>query len=49
MVYEDDDNPSWPSFLIDLDLAIEEQRDKPFGSAGENRYKSVHGNRSASG
>ncbi|KAK1973564.1 hypothetical protein LZ30DRAFT_816533 [Colletotrichum cereale] len=22
MINEDDDNPSWPSFLIDLDLVI---------------------------
>lgn len=26
LINEDDDNPSWRSFLIDLDLAIEEQR-----------------------
>ncbi|KAJ5642825.1 hypothetical protein N7490_006825 [Penicillium lividum] len=26
MINEDKDNPSWPSFLIDLDLAIKEQR-----------------------
>ncbi|KAK7229607.1 hypothetical protein V2G26_001777 [Clonostachys chloroleuca] len=36
MVNEDDDNPSWPSFLIDLDLAskssekvFQEQRERP--------------------
>ncbi|KAH7125052.1 hypothetical protein B0J13DRAFT_455055, partial [Dactylonectria estremocensis] len=25
MINEDDDNPSWPAFLIDLDLSIKEQ------------------------
>jgi hypothetical protein len=28
---KDDDNPSWPSFLIDLDLAIKEQREGTTG------------------
>ncbi|KAI9772444.1 MAG: hypothetical protein M1840_000647 [Geoglossum simile] len=32
MMNEDDDNPSWPSFLIDLDLAIQEDRDKLSGA-----------------
>jgi hypothetical protein len=32
MMNEDEDNPSWPSFLIDLDLAIQEDRDKPSGA-----------------
>ena len=27
MMNEDDDDPSWPSYLIDLDLAIKEQRE----------------------
>jgi Fungal protein kinase len=27
IINEDDGNPSWPSFLIDLDLAIKEQRE----------------------
>lgn len=27
MMNEEDDNPSWRSFLIDLDLAIKEQRE----------------------
>jgi hypothetical protein len=35
MMYEDDDNPSWPSYLIDLDLAVKEQRDKPSGARGK--------------
>lgn len=35
MVNEEDDNPSWPSFLIDLDLAIKEQREKPSGARGK--------------
>lgn len=26
MINDDKDSPSWPSFLIDLDLAIKEQR-----------------------
>ena len=35
MVNEDDDNPSWPSFLIDLDLAIKEQRGGVSGAKGK--------------
>ncbi|KAA8627046.1 hypothetical protein PtrSN002B_011649 [Pyrenophora tritici-repentis] len=35
MVNEDDDNPSWHAFLIDLDLAIKEDREKPSGSRGK--------------
>ncbi len=31
---EDSDNPSWPSFLIDLDLAIKEQRAESSGAQG---------------
>ncbi|KAF3768220.1 hypothetical protein M406DRAFT_109223 [Cryphonectria parasitica EP155] len=32
MINEDDNNPSWPSFLIDLDLAIREQREGASGA-----------------
>lgn len=32
---EDDDNPSWRSFLIDLDLAIKEQRQGSSGAPGK--------------
>jgi len=35
MMNEEDDNPSWRSFLIDLDLAIKEQRKKPSGARGK--------------
>ena len=28
MMNEDEGNPSWSSFLIDLDLSIEEQREE---------------------
>ncbi len=35
MMNEEDGNPSWPSFLIDLDLAIKEQRDKSSGARGK--------------
>jgi serine/threonine protein kinase len=35
MVNEDDDNPSWHAFLIDLDLAIKEDREKPSGARGK--------------
>jgi serine/threonine protein kinase len=35
MVNEDDNNPSWPSFLIDLDLAIKEQREGASGARGK--------------
>ena len=29
MMNEEEDNPSWPSFLIDLDLTIKENREEP--------------------
>lgn len=32
MMNEEDDNPSWRSFLIDLDLAIKEQREESSGA-----------------
>jgi len=32
MMNEEEDNPSWPAFLIDLDLAIKEDREKPSGA-----------------
>lgn len=32
IIIEDDLNPSWRSFLINLDLAIKEQREKPSGA-----------------
>jgi hypothetical protein len=35
MINEDGDNPSWPSFLIDLDLAIREQREGTSGAKGK--------------
>ncbi|KAF2175149.1 hypothetical protein K469DRAFT_80264 [Zopfia rhizophila CBS 207.26] len=35
MVNEEDDNPSWPAFLIDFDLAIKEQREKSLGARGK--------------
>ena len=35
MVNEEDDNPSWRSFLIDLDLAIKEQRENSSGARGK--------------
>ena len=35
MINEDDDNPSWRAFLIDLDLAIKEQREKSSGARGK--------------
>lgn len=31
MMNEEEDNPSWPAFLIDLDLAVKENRDNPSG------------------
>ncbi len=34
IINEDDSNPSWPSFLIDLDFAIREQRDVASGAKG---------------
>jgi len=35
MVNEDDENPSWPAFLIDLDFAIKEQRVESSGARGK--------------
>ncbi|KAG7402743.1 hypothetical protein Forpe1208_v017044 [Fusarium oxysporum f. sp. rapae] len=35
MINEDDDNPSWFSFLIDLDLAIRESREAVSGAKGK--------------
>jgi hypothetical protein len=35
MVNEDEGNPSWRSFLIDLDLAIKEDREKSSGARGK--------------
>ncbi|EGR46861.1 uncharacterized protein TRIREDRAFT_122898 [Trichoderma reesei QM6a] len=35
MINEDKGNPSWPSFLIDLDLAIRERRDGASGAKGK--------------
>jgi hypothetical protein len=35
MVNEDAENPSWPAFLIDLDLAINEQREMSSGARGK--------------
>jgi hypothetical protein len=32
MMNEDDNNPSWRSFLIDLDLAVKEQREESSGA-----------------
>ena len=35
LVNEDEDNSSWPAFLIDLDLAIKEQREQASGARGK--------------
>lgn len=35
MVNKDKENPSWPTFLIGLDLAIKEQREKSSGACGK--------------
>jgi hypothetical protein len=35
MVNEDEGNPSWHSFLTDLDFAIKEDREKPSGARGK--------------
>lgn len=35
MINEDKDDPSWPEFLIDLDLAMEEQREQSSGACGK--------------
>lgn len=35
IVNDNDGNPSWPAFLIDLDLAIKEEREGPSGARGK--------------
>jgi hypothetical protein len=35
IINEDGNNPSWRSFLIDLDLAVKKQREKPSGARGK--------------
>ncbi|RYN85705.1 hypothetical protein AA0119_g13200 [Alternaria tenuissima] len=35
LVNEDAENPSWPGFLIDLDLAVDERREMPSGARGK--------------
>jgi hypothetical protein len=35
MMNEDGDNPSWRAFIIDLDLAIKEQREGSSGARGK--------------
>ncbi len=35
LINEDNSNPSWPSFLIDLDLAIKEEREGASGARGK--------------
>ncbi|TQB71503.1 hypothetical protein MPDQ_007542 [Monascus purpureus] len=35
LILNDGENPSWPAFLIDLDLAIKEQRERPSGARGK--------------
>ena len=35
LVNEDEENSSWPAFLIDLDLAIKEQREQASGARGK--------------
>jgi len=32
---EEDNNPSWPAFLIGFNLAIKEQREGPLGARGK--------------
>ena len=32
---KEDDNPFWPAFLIDFDLAIKEQQEEPLGARGK--------------
>jgi hypothetical protein len=38
LVNEDEDNSSWPAFLIDLDLAIKEQREQASGKTGMRAF-----------
>ncbi|KAB8069840.1 hypothetical protein BDV29DRAFT_182013 [Aspergillus leporis] len=35
IINDDEGNPSWSAFLIDLDLAIQEQRERPSGARGK--------------
>ncbi|ORY58515.1 uncharacterized protein BCR38DRAFT_527535 [Pseudomassariella vexata] len=42
MINEDETNPSWPSFLIDMDLAIREIREGASGARGKTGIERRH-------
>ena len=44
LMNDDDENPSWPAFLIDLDLCDQGGAREVFWSVWEDRHASVHGN-----
>lgn len=37
---EEEDNPSWPAFRIDLDLAIKKRRKRPSGARAKTETRS---------
>lgn len=39
MMNEDEDNPSWGMFFIDLDLTIKEQQDEPSGAQDKTEMR----------
>ena len=41
MINEEEDNPSWSAFIIDLDLAIHEKRQKASGSRGRTAFMAI--------
>lgn len=49
MINGDDNNPSWQSFLMDVDLAIREQREGTSGAQKQDRHEGIYGNRDAYG
>ncbi|CRG90244.1 hypothetical protein PISL3812_07287 [Talaromyces islandicus] len=41
MINEDEENPTWPSFLVDLDLVIREQRNGASGADGKAGTRAI--------
>ncbi|EEH21243.2 hypothetical protein PABG_03474 [Paracoccidioides brasiliensis Pb03] len=43
LMVNEDNNPSWRAFLIDLDLAIKKRRDESSGAQGKTGTRGIHG------
>lgn len=42
MINENRDNPSWPAFLIELDIAMREERDRASGANGKTAKRAFY-------